>query len=61
MKKEIKERIINAIINIICATLFLTGSYWLIIDAGILKLLAWAFIFAASMLFLSNAEKNYGL
>lgn len=57
MKKEIKERIIN----IICAILILTGSYWLIIDAGILKLLAWAFIFGASMLFLSNAEKNYGL
>lgn len=57
MKKEIKEKIIN----IICATLFLTGSYWLIIDAGILKLLAWAFIFGASMLLLFNAEKNYGL
>lgn len=57
MKKEIK----GTIINIICAILILTGSYWLIIDAGILKLLAWAFIFAASMLFLSNAEKNYGL
>lgn len=61
MKKEIKERIINTIISIICATLFLTGSYWLIIDAGILKLLAWAFIFGASMLLLFNAEKNYGL
>lgn len=57
MKKEIKERIIN----IICAILILTGSYWLIIDAGILKLLAWAFIFGASMLLLFNAEKNYGL
>lgn len=57
MKKEIK----GTIINIICAILILTGSYWLIIDAGILKLLAWAFIFGASMLFLSNAEKNYGL
>jgi hypothetical protein len=57
MKKEIKEKIIN----IICAILFLTGSYWLIIDAGILKLLAWAFIFGASMLLMLNAEKNYGL
>lgn len=57
MKKEIKEKIIN----IICAILVLTGSYWLIIDAGILKLLAWVFIFVASMLFLFNAEKNYGL
>lgn len=57
MKKEIEGKIIN----IICATLFLTGSYWLIIDAGILKLLAWAFIFGASMLLLFNAEKNYGL
>lgn len=57
MKKEIK----GTIINIICAILILTGSYWLIIDAGILKLFAWAFIFGASMLFLSNAEKNYGL
>lgn len=57
MKKKIK----GTIINIICAILILTGSYWLIVDAGILKLLAWAFIFAASMLFLSNAEKNYGL
>lgn len=57
MKKETKAKIIN----IICAILILTGSYWLIIDAGILKLLAWAFIFVASMLFLSNAEKNYGL
>ena len=57
MKKEIKGKIIN----IICAILFLTASYWLIIDAGILKLLAWAFIFGASMLLLFNAEKNYGL
>lgn len=57
MKKETKAKIIN----IICAILILTGSYWLIIDAGILKLLAWAFIFVASMLFLSNAEKNYDL
>jgi hypothetical protein len=57
MKKEIKEKIIN----IICAILFLTGSYWLIIDAGILKLLAWAFIFAACMMFLLNADKNYGI
>lgn len=57
MKKEIK----GTIINIICAILILTGSYWLIIDAGILKLLAWAFIFGASMLLLFNAEKNYGL
>jgi hypothetical protein len=57
MKKEIKGKIIN----IICAILFLTGSYWLIIDAGILKLLAWALLFGASMLFLFNAEKNYGL
>ena len=57
MKKEIEGKIIN----IICAILFLTASYWLIIDAGILKLLAWAFIFGASMLLLFNAEKNYGL
>ena len=57
MKKEIKGRIIN----IICAILILTGSYWLIIDAGILKLLAWVFIYIASMLLLFNAEKNYGL
>lgn len=57
MKKEIEQKIIN----IICAILFLTASYWLIIDAGILKLLAWAFIFGASMLLLFNAEKNYGL
>lgn len=57
MKKETKGKIIN----IICAILYLIGSYWLIIDAGILKLLAWAFIFGASMLLLSNAEKNYGL
>lgn len=57
MKKETKAKIIN----IICAILFLTGSYWLIIDAGILKLFAWAFIFVASMLLLFNEEKNYGL
>lgn len=56
-----KSKIKNAIINTICAVMLLTGSYWLIIDAGILKLLAWAFIFAACMMFLLNADKNYGI
>lgn len=57
MKKETKGKIVN----IICAILIFIGYALLIEDAGVLKLLAWAIIFVASMLFLFNAEKNYGL
>ena len=61
MKKEIKERIINTIINIICAIMFFIGTALLIEDAGVLKLLAWTLYFVASAIFLLHAEKNYGL
>jgi uncharacterized membrane protein (DUF2068 family) len=61
MKKEIKERIINTTINIICAIMFLIGTSLLIEDAGVLKLLAWALYFVASAIFLLHAEKRYGL
>lgn len=61
MKKEIKGKIINTIINIICAIMFFIGTALLIEDAGVLKLLAWALYFVASAIFLLHAEKRYGL